>query len=82
MINTTAPVVKNFLIELEEIFESDGESKRPHSSPIVNQDYLNADDVYRKLGEEIVRFRTDVREILSEIHPIKNELIHQIYQII
>jgi hypothetical protein len=36
MINTTAPVVKNFLIELEEIFESDGESKRPHSSPIVN----------------------------------------------
>ena len=72
MINTTAPVVKNFLIELEEIFEPEGECKRTHSSPLVHQDYLIADDVYRKLGEEIVRFRTDVREILSESHPIKN----------
>jgi len=46
MVNMTIPVVKNFLIELEEIFETEtSESKRtPGPSPLtVPQDYLIAD---------------------------------------
>jgi DNA polymerase sigma len=40
------------------------------------------DQVYRKLSNEIMQFRYDVREILSEVHPIKNEIINQLSQII
>jgi hypothetical protein len=36
------------------------------------------DQVYRKLSNEIMQFRYDVREILSEVHPIKNEIINQL----
>ena len=43
------PVVKNFLIELEELFESESVSKSAKSSS-GPKDYLLADDVYRKLS--------------------------------
>jgi hypothetical protein len=47
------PVVKNFLIELEELFESESVSRsaKPSSGP---KDYLLADDVYRKLSKEVI----------------------------
>jgi len=34
-----------------------------------------ADQVYNKLNEEIYQFRQDVRDILDEVSPIKNEII-------
>jgi hypothetical protein len=38
-------------------------------------DFLTADQVYRKLSAEILQFRQDVKEILAEVHPIKQEII-------
>lgn len=86
MVNISSPVVvaKNFLIELEEIFEHEtAESKAlPMSLVQPNPDYLVADQVYKKLSAEVIQFRHDVREILGEVHPVKNEIIKQISQII
>jgi hypothetical protein len=51
--NTPLPLVKNFLIELEELFESESISRTEKSSS-GSKDYLLADDVYRKLSKEII----------------------------
>lgn len=41
-----------------------------------------ADEIYRKLSEEILQFRSDVRQILDETTPIKNEVIGRISQVL
>ena len=51
--NTPLPLVKNFLIELEELFESESISRTEKSSS-ASKDYLLADEVYRKLSKEII----------------------------
>jgi hypothetical protein len=51
--NTPLPLVKNFLIELEELFESESISRTEKSSS-GSKDYLLADDVHRKLSKEII----------------------------
>ena len=50
---TPLPLVKNFLIELEELFESESISRTEKSSS-ASKDYLLADEVYRKLSKEII----------------------------
>jgi DNA polymerase sigma len=86
MVNMTTPALqtKNFLIELEEIFEHEtSESKRlPPALSSQTPDYLVADQVYKKLSNEVIQFKQDTREILSEVHPIKNEIISQISHIL
>lgn len=58
MVNISSPVElsKNFLIELEEIFEHEcSEGKRlPPSLLSPNPDYLVADQVYKKLSSEVI----------------------------
>jgi hypothetical protein len=66
------------LIELEETFDNDGylrQQKTEVPKPFIQPDFLTADQVYRKLSAEILQFRQDVKEILAEVHPIKQEII-------
>jgi DNA polymerase sigma len=54
----------------------------PEFQKLSDQKFVIADQVYNKLNEEIYQFRQDVRDILDEVSPIKNEIIRQINKII
>lgn len=79
MVSNQVNVPKNMLIELDETFDNDGflklQSKAQIQKVLVKPDFLTADQVYRKLSAEILQFRQDVKEILAEVHPIKQEII-------
>ena len=86
MVSNQVHVPKNMLLELDETFDYDGflkpQTKTFLHKALIKPDFLTADQVYRKLSTEILQFRQDVKEILAEVHPIKQEIISQISKII
>jgi hypothetical protein len=75
MVNTTKPPKPvNFLIELEDVFESETRQV-PLSSHKQKVEYLTADQVYKKLNGEVLQFKQDCHAILSEMNPLKTEII-------
>jgi len=82
MVNTTKPPKPiNFLIELEDVFES--ETRQVPLSGAQAQkkshvEYLTADQVYKKLNGEVLQFKQDCHAILAEMNPLKTEIITQV----
>ena len=79
MVNTTKPPKPiNFLIELEDVFECETRQMPLSSQKKSHVEYLTADQVYKKLNGEVLQFKQDCHAILSEMNPLKTEIITQV----
>lgn len=64
----------NLLIDMEKLFEAENNEKSPL--------YKSVSQIQHKLDNEIKQFRSGIADIMSEMQPVKNQIIEKISKII
>lgn len=64
----------NLLIDMEKLFEAENNEKSPL--------YKSVSQIQHKLDKEIKQFRSGIADIMSEMQPVKNQIIEKISKII